>query len=125
MPEGDDDAAPLIAKLEAHGVHAVSAVWDDAAVDWGGFDLVVLRSTWDYAERRDEFLAWIGQLPRVLNAPAVVRWNTDKRYLAELASAGVAVVPTTFVEPGQALTERPGRFVVKPAVSAGGRQSAA
>ncbi len=85
----------------------------------------MLRSTWDYAERRDEFLAWVGRLPRVLNEPAVIRWNTDKRYLAELAAAGVAVVPTTFLEPGQALGEQPGRFVVKPAVSAGGRQSAA
>ena len=79
----------MVAELEARGIRAVSAVWDDPAVDWDAFELVVLRSTWDYAERRDEFLAWVGRLPRVLNEPAVVRWNTDKRYLADLAAAGV------------------------------------
>jgi glutathione synthase/RimK-type ligase-like ATP-grasp enzyme len=92
-------------------------------VEWS-FDLVVLRSTWDYAERRDDFLDWIDRLPRVLNAPEVVRWNTDKRYLDELAAAGLPVVPTRFLEPGEPLDPPASRFVVKPSVSAGGRQTA-
>ena len=100
------------------------AVWDDASVDWKRFELVVLRSTWDYAERRDEFLAWIARLPRVLNAADVVTWNTDKRYVAELAAAGLPVVPTAFLEPGEPLEPPAERFVVKPAISAGGRQAA-
>src|SRR5262249_35972719 len=81
-------------------------------------------STWDYAERRDDFLAWAGSLPRVLNPPDVLEWSTDKRrYLTDFAAAGVAVVPTSFVEPGEAF-EPPGEpFVVKPSVSAGGRSS--
>jgi glutathione synthase/RimK-type ligase-like ATP-grasp enzyme len=84
----------------------------------------VLRSTWDYAERRDSFLAWVGRLPHVQNKAAVVRWNTDKHYLGELAAAGVPVVPTTFLEPGMTVQDVSGAFVVKPAVSAGGRQAA-
>jgi glutathione synthase/RimK-type ligase-like ATP-grasp enzyme len=112
-----------VAALRERGVRAQPAVWDDPAVEWD-FDLVVLRSTWDYAERRDEFLDWIDRLPRVLNAPEVVRWNTDKRYLDELAAAGLSVIPTWFLEAGEPLDPPASRFVVKPSVSAGGRQSA-
>jgi glutathione synthase/RimK-type ligase-like ATP-grasp enzyme len=99
-------------------------VWDEAR-DWNEFDLVVVRSTWDYAERRDEFLAWARSLPRVLNAFEVLEWSSDKqRYLTDLERAGVPVVPTAFVGPGEAFAPPPEPFVVKPAVSAGGRNSA-
>src|SRR5262249_23702879 len=124
LPEGDDDAAPLIEALARRGVEAVSAVWDDETVDWSRFDLVVVRSAWDYAERRDDFLAWAWNVPHVLNPLEVLRWTTDKgRYLADLARVGVPVAQTTLVAPGQDFEppERP--FVVKPSVSAGGRSS--
>jgi len=100
-------------------------VWD-APTDWGTFDLVVLRSAWDYAERRDAFIDWAQTLPYVLNPAPVLEWNTNKeRYLTDLAAAGVPIVSTRFVPPGGALDELPARpFVVKPAVSAGGRSSA-
>ncbi|MGH3142461.1 MAG: ATP-grasp domain-containing protein [Gaiellales bacterium] len=100
------------------------AVWDDSAVEWDAFDLVVLRSTWDYAERRDEFLAWAKSLPRVENPVPMLEWNTDKRYLEHLAAAGVPIVPTQFVAPGAAFEPPAEPFVVKPSVSAGGRRSA-
>lgn len=100
------------------------AVWDDPAVDWAAFDLVVVRGTWDYVDRRDAFLAWARSVPRLLNAPGVLAWNTDKRYLAELADLGLPVIPTTFVAPGEPLTtpEAP-ELVVKPTVSAGSRDT--
>jgi len=124
IPHGDEDFPVLVAELAALGVEAVPAVWD-AAVDWKSFDLVVLRSTWDYAERRVEFLRWAGSLPRVLNPVAVLEWNTDKqRYLLDLAAAGVPIVPTRFAAPGELLDPPGERFVVKPAISAGGRSSA-
>jgi glutathione synthase/RimK-type ligase-like ATP-grasp enzyme len=125
IPDGDEDFPPLIAALGALGIEARAEVWDDAAVDWSRYDLVLPRATWDYAERRDEFLAWARALPRVLNPVEVLEWNTDKeRYLRELEAAGVPVVPTAFVRPGEEL-EPPGEpFVVKPAISAGGRSSA-
>ncbi len=85
----------------------------------------MLRSCWDYAERRSAFLAWAASLPRVLNPVAVLEWNTDKqRYLIDLAAAGVPIVPTAFVEPGGRLDPPGGPFVVKPSISAGGRSSA-
>ena len=124
VPELDEDGTALVASLARRGIQPVPAIWDSPSVDWSGFDLVVVRSTWDYAERRDFFLAWAEALPRVLNPLDVLRWNTDKRYLCELAAAGVAVVPTQFLEVGGHFSPPPGRFVVKPAVSAGGRSSA-
>jgi glutathione synthase/RimK-type ligase-like ATP-grasp enzyme len=124
VAEGDEDAPSLIAALADRGIAGVPAVWDDRTVDWTGFDLVVVRSTWDYAERRDAFLTWSAALPRVLNELDVLRWNTDKRYLSELERAGVAAVPTRFLEPGENFEAPHGRFVVKPAVSAGARHSA-
>jgi glutathione synthase/RimK-type ligase-like ATP-grasp enzyme len=124
VPELDEDGPALVAALRERGVDPVAAVWDDPAVDWSGFDLVALRSTWDYAERREDFLAWIDRLPRVVNPPEVVYWNTDKAYLRELAAAGVPVVPTAFVDPGGALEPPAERFVVKPRISAGGRNAA-
>jgi glutathione synthase/RimK-type ligase-like ATP-grasp enzyme len=125
IPEGDEDFPGLIDELAALGVAAGPVVWDDPDVDWSGYDLVLPRSTWDYAERRDQFLSWAGSLPRVLNPLPLLEWNTDKqRYLTELAGAGVPTVPTVFCEPGDKLDPPEGAFVVKPAISAGGRRSA-
>jgi glutathione synthase/RimK-type ligase-like ATP-grasp enzyme len=124
VAEGDEDSPELVAALAERAVDAAPAVWDDPKVDWSAFDLVVVRSTWDYAERRDAFLEWAASLPRVLNDVEVLRWNTDKHYLRQLEAAGVPVVPTRFVEPGEQLTVPDGRFVVKPAVSAGARHAA-
>jgi O-ureido-D-serine cyclo-ligase len=132
----DEDLPPLLAALEAAGADATVADWDDPDVDWAAYGLALLRSTWDYAERLPEFLAWAdrtAKLTALINPPAVIRWNTDKHYLAELARAGVPVVPTRFVEPDEHgareldrfLTEEGvGEWVVKPAVGAGSRDAA-
>lgn len=118
VPELDADSRGLLGPLEAAGVAAEPVVWDDPTVNWAGFDLAVVRSCWDYVPRRAEFLAWAQRMPRLANPAEVLAWNTDKRYLRELAAAGVPVVPTTWVQPHQAWTlpER-GEWVLKPAVS--------
>lgn len=126
LPQGDPDDAPLLAAFEARGLDVAWYLWDDPGVDWAGFDAVLIRSTWDYQFRRDEFLDWAARVPSLWNPADLVRWNTDKRYLAELEQAGIAVVGTTFVEPGEEVPELPGRgeIVVKPSVSAGSRDTA-
>lgn len=125
LPEGDPDDRALPGALAAHGIDAAWAVWDDPAVDWAGFDLVLVRSPWDYADRRDAFVAWARSVPRILNPPDVLDWNTDKRYLGDLALAGLPVVPTRFLAPGDRLDPAlmDGELVVKPAVSAGARDT--
>lgn len=99
------------------------AAWDDPAVDWARFALVVVRSAWDYAERWREFLLWAEGLARIENPLSVLRFGVDKElYLTALA--GVRVVPSEFVHPGDSFAPPDGPFVVKPAISAGGRRSA-
>jgi hypothetical protein len=131
----DEDMPPLTAALAAAGAQSQIVDWDDARADWARFDLVVPRSAWDYAERLPEFLAWaerVTRLTTLVNPLAVVRWNTDKHYLGELARAGAPVVPTWYVEPGgdagrtldEFLAADAGReLVVKPAVGAGSRDA--
>lgn len=120
LPDLDPDDRLLLAPLAQLGLDATVAIWDDPGVDWSAFDLVVLRNPWDYTRRRDEFVAWAKAVPGLANPADVVAWNTDKRYLGELAAAGVPVVPTTWVLPGE-LWQPPtdGEWVIKPAVSAG------
>ncbi|WMI59428.1 hypothetical protein RBH85_23635 [Streptomyces rochei] len=124
----DRDLPVLARALADAGASASVEVWDDAGVDWAAFDLVLIRSTWDYSWRADEFTAWAercGGATRLANPAAVVRWNTDKRYLADLAAAGVPTVPTSYAAPG----ESPGlpdghEYVVKPTSGAGARFAA-
>src|SRR5690348_9493970 len=98
----DPDMPPLLTALRQAGADAQEVDWDDDDVDWSRYDLALLRSTWDYAYRAQEFLDWaarVAERTHLRNPLPVVRWSTDKHYLAELARADVAVVPSTFVEP--------------------------
>jgi glutathione synthase/RimK-type ligase-like ATP-grasp enzyme len=124
VPDLDPDDRLLLGPLADRAVSVAPAVWDDPTVDWASFDLVVLRSTWDYASRRDEFVAWADRVPRLVNPAGVVAWNTDKRYLRELESGGVPVIATTWIEPDDVWSmPAEGEWVIKPAVSAGGKDT--
>ena len=125
LPELYEDGPLLIEALAGLGVEAEPQVWDDAGADWAAYDLVVVHSTWDYTWRLTEFLAWARTVPRLANPASVLAWNTDKTYLRDLAAAGVPVVPTRFLTPGEVF-EPPGTaYVVKATVSAGARDAAA
>jgi hypothetical protein len=117
LPKGDGDEDALVEALLRDGVDVEWRPWGEPVEA----DLVVLRATWDYTERLGEFLAWCESVPALANPVRVVRWNTDKSYLVELAARGVAVVPTTVVEPGADPVFPDGEFVVKPAIGAGSR----
>lgn len=118
----DEDLVPLAAALERQGIAHEVVVWDDPEVDWRRFRRIVVRSTWDYAGRRDAFLAWAQRAAAAapLHNPLVVlRWTTDKRYLADLEAAGVAIVPSRWCSPGERPVLPDGPFVVKPSIGAG------
>ena len=117
LPEGDGDDDGLVEALRQRGLHARWLSWDDPQALEA--DLVILRAAWDYIERLDAFLAWTQRVPNLLNPPQVVLWNTDKRYLADLAAAGVPTVPSQFFAPGEKVRIPAGEVVVKPAVGAG------
>ncbi|GAA4868971.1 hypothetical protein [Saccharopolyspora cebuensis] len=124
LPSAHRDDAPLVDALAALGITADWARWDDPDTDFGAAELVVLRSTWDYPERRAEFLAWCDAVPGLRNPAAAVRWNTSKHYLPELAARGVDVVPTQVLEPGDPPEWPVGEFALKPAVGASSRGAA-
>ena len=126
----DEDMPILCAAFDATAGDPVATVeaWDDPDVDWGSYQLVVIRSTWDYTLRLEEFLAWtdrVGGLTEVRQAPDVIRWNVDKRYLADLERLGIPIVPSRFFAPGDEVeVPTDGECVVKPTVSAGSRDTA-
>ncbi|MDN4476021.1 hypothetical protein QQX09_09165 [Demequina sp. SYSU T00192] len=120
VPDADEDL------LLPHLPEAALVAWDDPEVDWSAYDVAILRSTWNYHDRLEEFLAWAraaSSVTRLLNPVDTVAWNTDKRYLGDLAAAGFPTVPTTFVAPGErpddAVVALDGHLVVKPSVGAG------
>jgi glutathione synthase/RimK-type ligase-like ATP-grasp enzyme len=143
FPDLHDDWPLQRAALATVGLDAVAQVWSDPAVDWSRFDLVVANGAWDNIHHQDAFLRWVAHVEGLgvpmVNRPATLRWNLDKRYLRELAAAGVRIVPTRWVEPGDdrdgeddagggepgaAEPFFDGEVVVKPAVSGGGFQTA-
>lgn len=122
------DEGPLVDAFERAGIPWRWAVWDDPAEDWSSFAGVLIRTTWDYHDKVDAFREWVRAVDAVTtlwNPAPVVVWNSHKRYLAELADRGVAVVPTRFVPVGTALSvadlpDDDGHgYVVKPAESVG------
>jgi glutathione synthase/RimK-type ligase-like ATP-grasp enzyme len=122
-PEGFGGEGLLTKALLLRGARPEWVVWNDPAVDWSGYDLVVLRSTWDYPVHIDAFRSWVRSPPvatRLVNAPTLVLGNLHKGYLADL---GDLAVPTVVVPAGMTLDLghlRWQRSVVKPAIGVGG-----
>jgi hypothetical protein len=122
LPTGGPEDGPAIdAAFAALGLDARWVVWDDDTVDWADAPLLAIRSTWDYDTRHEEFLQWAAKVDAattMVNPLPVLRWNSVKTYLIELAAAGVPTVPTVEAI-GSYLAEVP--TVLKPSVGAGGR----
>lgn len=123
----------LQAALNQLGISSVRVDWSHPDEDWSAFRCAVFRTTWDYFNRFDDFIAW---LPRVqsqtnlCNEPSLIRWNMDKHYLTDLKARGVSVVPSLFVERGtqiglRELLDQSGWYnaVIKPCVSGGARHT--
>ena len=129
--ERDDDLDFLVPALKRRGVEVDTPGWSDPAIDWSSYRVAMLSSTWDYGDRQAEFRRWLreaAKATRLRNALATVEWNIDKRYLRELAEAGVPTIPTVWSEPGEeerawAEIERLGweDVVIKPVVDLGAR----
>jgi len=122
----DSDLLPLVSALQQLNIKAEVVAWDDD-IAWSAFDAAIIRSTWDYHRRREEFDHWltrVSQQTQLWNPPELIRWNSDKRYLADVAAKGLPVVPTTVVDRNghmshRQLAEIGSDIVVKPSVGAG------
>ena len=124
QPEWEDDelSAEVLAE---RGVQVDFVAWDDPRAEWDDYALAVVRSPWDYGERLDEFLTWADSVgsEKLRNGPDILRWNTDKRYLAELDGSGLPVPPTVLVAPHGPVPEFGGKVVIKPVTGAGARDT--
>ena len=131
FPNLDEDDRGLSDALRERGIEPRVAIGDAPAVNWDDAGVVVMRSVRDYAtkDKYAAFLEWARSLSRVANHSDVVTWNSDKHYLGRLADLGVPMIPTTWLEPTAGLSKHQvhtrfpaqGDFVVKPAISSGGR----
>jgi len=130
-PRYVDPEVPVVAEaLRAAGMSPHVVSWDDE-LDWAAYALVVVRSPWDYFDRVVEFYEWAARVQlvtRIVNPADVIRWNSHKGYLVELAAKGIPTVPTRLI-PGESidvdlqLEECPwDEVVIKPAVDGGGRE---
>lgn len=129
LPDPDQDEERLLEALRRQGVEARMALWKDEAERWDSGEPTLIRSTWDYIHSLPRFLDWVKRVDRagpLWNPAAVVLENAHKRYLLELASEGLPVVPTWLIERGEAVELAVGlqargweEFVIKPAVGAG------
>ncbi len=119
----DPDGPFLLDALHDAGLKGELTVWDDPSVNWSVYDLVVIRSTWDYWSRRAEFLAWAKSIKHLVNPYPVIEYSTDKHYLADLEKHGVKIIPSHFCDIGKKPRFFDHDFVVKPCVAAGSRDA--
>lgn len=133
LPGWEVDDAPFHARLEARGAVLSHPAWDDPDVDWESFDACLIRTTWDYMDRREAYVNWaesVAQKIPFFNPPEIIRWNTEKTYLRQLQKRGVPIAPTLFLDAGSQvnLAERMREFgwergFLKPTVGATARET--
>jgi glutathione synthase/RimK-type ligase-like ATP-grasp enzyme len=117
--EIDPDAQLLRDALRDVDIDGQLCVWDDDTIAWSDYEMVVIRSTWDYTKDRAGFLEWARALPTLFNPYSTIEYSTDKHYLNDLASRGYRIVPTSFCDVGATPEFPNANFVVKPTVGAG------
>ena len=128
----DDEESLLLKFLLKKGLDIERQVWNNPGIDWQEYALVVLKSPWDYHENFEDFNRWLDTLKnlniKLLNPIDIVRWNSDKHYLQDIAMAGLDVIPCLYIERGnkpdlatffdQLQSEK---LIIKPCVSAGAK----
>lgn len=126
----DDQIA--VTELRKHGHEVKPIVWNTKIHALLDFDLIIVRSPWDYIENdenKSRFMQWINDLEqsglRIANPAKFMQWMLDKHYLEHINKEGIAVIPTHYYEKGSSLNllqqfELRGQFIVKPCISAGG-----
>lgn len=129
LPDLTENDRLLIPIFEAKGHTIVPEIWDNPEVDWTTYDIVLIRSTWDYYLKPESFKKWISQFvnskTRLINPPEIVLKNSHKFYLKELSKKGVNIIPSLFSSEKIDLETIKiwKKVVIKPAVSAGSHET--
>ena len=132
--EGASEDNRLCNYLTQKGLSVNFEIWTDPTVNWCQYDLIILKSPWDYFDRIEEFRNWLDlinkQPVKILNPTPVVRWNLAKSYLLEVEQAGFAIVPTVVIRQQDKFTAAPyfnrwqtDTIIVKPEVSGGAKNT--
>lgn len=129
----NDEDTELIDFLRGKGLDVVPTIWNDETVDWSKFDVAIIKSPWDYHNHLNEFLDWLDTLEKlgvkVLNPVEVIKWNSDKHYLKDIADKGLPVIPSEYLEKNSTFNNHffehfgAEKLVVKPCVSAGAQNT--
>ena len=130
----NSDNGILLNFLRNKQVEASVQVWDDERVDWTQFDLIIMKTPWDYVQKIDTFNSWLDKLEhlnvRVLNPIKTIRWNSNKIYLQELQRNKVTIVPTIWFEKTDSLDLanifdhfNAERIIIKPWISSTARHT--
>lgn len=92
----DDERA--VGPLADRGWDVTYVSWRREGVDWDAYDVVVIRTPWDYQQAPETFLAVLTEIDassaRLENDLSLVRWNLRKTYLRALEAQGIPIVPT-------------------------------
>lgn len=130
----EDEELTLLNFLLNKGISIERVIWNDPLVDWGNYNLAILKSPWDYTDHLADFKQWLNHLEslgiQLLNPYDKVRWNMDKHYLQEIADTGLPVISSVFLEKGTVLdldslmtSFEVDKLIIKPCVSAGARDT--
>jgi glutathione synthase/RimK-type ligase-like ATP-grasp enzyme len=120
--------------LETKGWIVKIVAWNDLQIDWKQFDVVILKSPWDYHDNFDSFIPWLSHLDtagiKILNPFKTILWNSDKHYLQEIADDGLPVIESVFLEKGIApdlaeLLDKSlyKKLIIKPCISASAKNT--
>ncbi|GAA4346873.1 ATP-grasp domain-containing protein [Kangiella taiwanensis] len=131
LPDWEKDDLPFFQELENVDIQYQVVPWD-SDINWSQFDACLLRTTWDYQERIDEFMSWINHVSTqtdLINPKSIIEWNSHKRYLKDLQQAGITIAPSEWLTQGkqydiQALMHQHGweKGFIKPLIGANARE---
>lgn len=129
-----NEVEDLLPFLQRKGLDIHAEIWDNPGIDWGKYDVALLKTPWDYHQKAEQFKEWLDRIQamgiQLLNDYNIVRWNMDKHYLAEIEQAGLNIIPSIFLEKGwkgEFLhlfdTLQSGKLIMKPCISAGSKHT--
>ena len=131
----NDEDSELLIFLQQKGLDIAFLVWSDDTIDWKNYDLILIKSPWDYHENISLFYAWLERINalgiRMLNPIDIIKWNSNKHYLDDIVKAGLHVIPSIFLDKGtQIVTDNTlfkqlntDKIVVKPCISASAKNT--
>lgn len=133
-PLSDKEHELLLQFLQAKGLNIHKENWDDGSVDWMQYQCIVLKSPWDYVFKTKLFYEWLDKIKQLnilmLNSADIIKWNSDKHYLKDIAAAGLKVIPTAFLQKGEPFHPEDyfklfntNTLIVKPCISGASRNT--